>query len=341
MAPPRSIGGTPLGGTPIPIRPPHTKPTWPPVINPPDPVIPPGTPPGDIVPITVTPVDPNPPPPAAVIPPHGQPGVWSDGWMLFRQQGGAIVVDASTGSRSVTEVKQVFSDQRVAQSLVNQMLGLLWTSARATTIEPWPVRPASTMSKSLRGNTMPDITLADLAAQIQVLIINSEQVNSRLAAIEEHLAGAETEQPPAPPATDDDAEFWAQFLAAVDPDPETFEPEVFDFYARGRVLYQWRAEYTPTGKRIYPAVPVARKMDYIRKMWAADSAEAQPWIQAGVDRETAVYGILAGWCDEVFATGFGARPQSAILPLAGKSAADLFAKDIGGVVPGGTPGGDD
>ena len=230
-----------------------------------------------------------------------------------------------------------------AADIVNQILGVVGLAARATTVPPWPLSRAETTAKAVKGALMAaEVTLADLAAQIQVLMLNSEQVNSRLASIEEHLAGAETEQPPTPPApVDDDAEFWAQFLAAVDPDPETFEPEQFTWYDRGRVLYQWRAEYTPTGKRIYPVVPVARKMDYIRKMWAADSAEAQPWIQAGVDRETAVYGILAGYCDGVFESGFGARPMNDILPLAGKTAVTLFAKDIGGAVPGGTPGGND
>lgn len=183
-------------------------------------------------------------------------------------------------------------------------------------------------------------SLAEMFAAIQVLIANSEQVNTRLAAIEEHLAGV-TPEPPAQPPADDDAEFWAQFLAATDPDPETFEPEVFDFYSRGRVLYQWRAEYTPAGKRIYPRVLVVRKMDYIRRMYQPDSAEAQPWIQAGVPFETAVYGILAGYCDGVFDTGLGARPMNDILPLAGKSAADLFAKDIAAAGQGGTPSGNE
>lgn len=182
-----------------------------------------------------------------------------------------------------------------------------------------------------------EITLAEVLAQIQVLIVNSEQVNKRLSAIEEHLAGAETEQPPAPPA-DDDTEFWDQFCAAPDPDPEAFEPEMFTSYSRGRVLYQWRAQYTPLGKLYYPQYPVGLQMDYIRAMRDPASAQAARFIRHGVDFETAVYAILSGRCNDLFDSGFAARPDAQISIVAGKTAEQLFAADIAGDKQGGSPG---
>lgn len=183
-----------------------------------------------------------------------------------------------------------------------------------------------------------EITLAEVLAQIQVLIENSEQVNKRLLAIEEHLAGAEQEQPPAPPPANDDTEFWAQFIAAPDPDPETFEPERFLAYERGRVLYQWRANYTPLAKRVFRNV--AAEMALIRDIYADPAHPVALLFQRyGVDVECAVYSILSGSVDDLFDSGFGARPEAQIMALQGKSAADLFTRDIGQPTGGGTPSG--
>jgi hypothetical protein len=185
------------------------------------------------------------------------------------------------------------------------------------------------LAKSVDEESQP-IGLVDIWTSQQVLL-------EHVAAIEEALV-VKTPEPPKP--TDDDAEFWAQFLGAPDPDPETFEPEVFESYSRGRVLYQWRAEYAPTGKRIYPQVPVAKRMALIRDMAAApDSHDISVWCRAhGVDFETFVYAVLAGYCDGLLLdSGFGWRIDE-LTSLPGKTAADLFARDIAGAVDGGTPG---
>ena len=165
-------------------------------------------------------------------------------------------------------------------------------------------------------------------------------MNKRLSAIEEHLAGAEQEQPPAPPPANDDTEFWKQFIAAPDPDPGAFTPEVFSAYERGRVLYQWRAGYTPTGKRVFRNV--AAEMSLIRKMYDDPAChKAMMFQREGIDWETAVYAILSGSVDDLFSTDFAARPLNQIRALAGKDAAALFAADIAGDKQGGTPSGNE
>lgn len=303
--PPRSIGGTPLGGTPIPIRPPHTKPAWPPVKNPPDPVIPPDTPPVDIGPITVTPVDPNPPPPVAVAPPHGQPGVWSDGWMLFRQQGGAIVIDMSTGSRSLTEVKQVFSDQRVSQSLVNQMLGLLWTGAKATAVEPWPVR--ATAQKASKEKLMGTDLSQD--EKLDIFAATMESVAKDVRDIKAALVTYQAEQ------TED---HWAAAFglteepAGLDVPLETFSPEKAALYA----VFE---RSVINGSRTFvksDCVTLASTLTFGTAIDADGQRYLDLCVKYSVDRDVAIFALLTGLVDP-YEGGFTARLERDVAALAG------------------------
>lgn len=183
---------------------------------------------------------------------------------------------------------------------------------------------------------MAEITLADVLAQIQVLIVNSEQVNSRLGKIEEHLAGVTSETPP--PA-DDDAEFWKQFMAAPLPDPDTFKPEAFTVYERGRVLYQWLAQYTPKGARIY--TPVDKYMTLIRAMYADPLHPVSQAFQVeGISFESAVYAILSGRVDDAAATPtLASRWYGQVVALGKHDAQWMFDKDIAEAGQGGTPSG--
>ena len=344
-----TISGKPLSGPIVsgrPVRWPGPRPV------PPGSAIPPTTPPPDPGPIT--PPGPRGEPPPKVDPPDtvfpgGQPptpdpgptGIasdWSDACVLTQHYAGKYRVRAWVRGALVLDRTLGFAEM-IQQTYINECVHAHLRFAPNTDVEPWPSKPSTAAQKSAsKEKLMADgeITLAEVLAQIQVLILNSEQVNKRLSAIEEHLAGAETEQPPAPPV-DDDTEFWAQFTAAVDPDPATFEPEQFVAYERGRVLYQWRANFTPLAKRVYR--DVAAEMSLIRKMYDDPTCrEAMMFQREGIDWETAVYAILSGSVDDLFDTGFAARPLNQIRALAGKSSADLFAANIAGDKQGGTPG---
>ncbi len=305
IGPPRAIGGTPIGGTPIPIRPPHTKPTWPPVINPPDPVIPPGTPPVDPGPITVTPVDPNPPKPVEPVPPHGRPGVWSDGWMLFRQQGGAIVVDTSTGSRSVTEVKQVFSDQWVAQSLVNQMLGLLWTGAKATAVEPWPTRV--TAQKSSKEKLMGTDLSQD--EKLDIFAATMESVAKDVRDIKAALVTYQAEQ------TED---HWAVAFGLVE-EPLGLDVALDVFSPERAALYAVFGRSVINGSRTYAradCVTLASTLTFGTAIDADGQRYLDLCVKYGVDRDVAIYAPLTGLVDP-YEGGLGARLERDVAALAG------------------------
>lgn len=183
-----------------------------------------------------------------------------------------------------------------------------------------------------------EITLADVLAQLQVLIVNSEQVNSRLAAIEEHLAGAETEQPPAPPVSTD-VTFWDMFMAAPNPDPETWQPEAFTVYDRSRVLMQWRAQYSPKGVRVYQ--DVERQMSLIRHIYADPTDPVTvAFLEEGHTVESAVYAILSGRVDEIVqSVEFGTRQKDAVIRLGKHDAQWMFERDIAKAGQGGTPSG--
>ena len=342
-----TISGKPLSGPIVsgrPVRWPGPRPV------PPGSAIPPTTPPPDPGPIT--PPGPRGEPPPKVDPPDtvfpgGQPptpdpgpsGIasdWSDACVLTQHYAGkyrvrawvrgALVLDRTLGYTEMTQ-----------QAYINECVHAHLRFAPNTQTEPWPVRPGAGKSASkekLMADDKPTIEqelLAGLAELRHGLAILGDQI----AALTARLDG----QPPQPhaPAEDPDVEFWRMFFSTPLPDAETFTPEAFTSYDRGRVLYQWLANHTPLGKRIYR--DVAGEMATLRVMWEdSEDRRSLMFQEAGVDFETAVYAILSGRCDDLFATGFGARPRDQIAAIAGKSAADLFAADIAADKQGGTPG---
>lgn len=361
-----TISGKPLSGPIVsgrPVRWPGPRPV------PPGSAIPPTTPPPDPGPITPGPRG-EPPPkvdPPDTIYPGGQPptpdptpsGIapdWSDANVLTQHRAGQYRVRAWVRDALVLDRTLPFTGM-TQQTYINECVHAHLRFAPNTDVEPWPVRPG--MADSRKGMTGKERLMADtdkptaeqellaglaelrhglavLGDQIANMATGQAILGDQIAALTARLDGQPT-QPPAQPV-DDDAEFWEQFLAAADPDPERFEPETFTEYSRGRVLYQWRAEYTPLGKRIYPTYPVALQMDYIRAMADPASTQARLFIAQGIDREAATYAILSGRVNDLFDTGFSSRPHVQIAALAGKSAADLFAADIAADKQGGTPG---
>ena len=345
-----TISGKPLSGPIVsgrPVRWPGPRPV------PPGSAIPPTTPPPDPGPIT--PPGPRGEPPPKVDPPDtvfpgGQPptpdpgpsGIasdWSDACVLTQHYAGkyrvrawvrgALVLDRTLGYTEMTQ-----------QAYINECIHTYLRFAPNTQTEPWPVRPGAGKSASkekLMADDKPTIEqelLAGLAELRHGLAILGDQI----AALTARLDG----QPPQPhaPAEDPDVEFWRMFFSTPLPDAETFTPEAFTSYDRGRVLYQWLANHTPLGKRIYR--DVAGEMATLRVMWEdSEDRRSLMFQEAGVDFETAVYAILSGRCDDLFATGFGARPRDQIAAIAGKSAADLFAADIAADKQGGTPSGNE
>lgn len=344
-----TISGKPLSGPIVsgrPVRWPGPRPV------PPGSAIPPTTPPPDPGPITPPGPRGTPPPkvdPPDTITPGGQPptpdptptGIapdWSDACVLTQHYAGqyrirvwsrgAVVLDRTLGFTEMTQ-----------QAYINECVHTHLRFAPNTLVEPWPVRPGNAQKSASKEKLMADEKptveqeiLAGLAELRHGLAVLGDQI----AALTARFDAPVTPEPPAQPA-DDDAEFWRMFFSAPIPDPGAFAPEVFTQYDRGRVLYQWLANHTPLGKRIYR--DVAGEMATLRVMWEdSEDRRSLMFQEAGVDFETAVYAILSGRCDDLFATGFGARPRDQIAAIAGKSAADLFAADIAGDKQGGSPG---
>ena len=343
------ISGKPLSGPGRPVRWPGPRPV------PPGSAIPPTTPPPDPGPITPPGPRGTPPPkvdPPDTITPGGQPptpdptptGIapdWSDACVLVRHRAGSYWVDVWLGGRLVRA--SVIGFVSLNQDWLNRDIHGVLRFAPNTDVEPWPVRPG--MADSRKDMAGKEKLMADTPTIEQELLAGLAELRHGLADLGDQIAAltarldGQPTQPPAQPV-DDDAEFWAQFLAAADPDPETFEPEQFSAYSRGRVLYQWRANYTPLAKRVYR--DVAAEMTLIRKMYDDPACrEAMMFQREGIDWETAVYAILSGSVDDLFSTDFAARPLNQIRALAGKDAAALFAADIAGDKQGGTPSGNE
>jgi len=174
------------------------------------------------------------------------------------------------------------------------------------------------------------------AKEEKATAVTLEDVFAIVQQIQKDVADLKAGVPSEPKPVED---FWAWFVSQPNPDPAAFEPVTYEVYSRD-VLMQWRAQYSPLGVRVYGAVSVPNKMDYVRKMRDPLSPEAQIFIGNGVEQETAVYAILSGRCNEVFGSAgkLGDRAINDVLPLKGKTAEELFARDIAGAVAGGHAG---
>jgi len=258
--------------------------------------------------------------------------------VLVRHRAGSYWVDVWLGGRLVRA--SVIGFVSLNQDWLNRDIHGVLRFAPNTDVEPWPVRPG--MADSRKDMTGKETLMADKPTVEQEILAGLAELRHGLAILGDQIAALTARldgQPPQPhaPAEDPDVEFWRMFFSTPLPDAETFTPEAFTSYDRGRVLYQWLANHTPLGKRIYR--DVAGEMATLRVMWEdSEDRRSLMFQEAGVDFETAVYAILSGRCDDLFATGFGARPRDQIAAIAGKSAADLFAADIAADKQGGTPG---
>jgi len=268
--------------------------------------------------------------------------MWSDGWTVVRQHEGNLVLDASNGLHKAWPIQAVGEN---AADIVNQILGVVGLAARATTVPPWPLGRTETTAKAVKGALMAaEVTLADLAAQIQVLIVNSEQVNSRLAAIEEHLAGAETEQPPAPPATDE-LDLWATLLTTVEPPEWVTLPQTS--FNRERALTQAWWGYSPiNGSQVLYEPGATQRRSFLRAIYSSDSVDSMPPLEAqfwtlmekhGISWDEAAYAVLVGLIRPSEWGSFSARPDDEFISVAGKSLERLW-HDVADVRQGGGPG---
>lgn len=300
-------------------------------------------PPGPIV-IPASPPPGTPPAPAPTpLPPQYQPGYWSDGWAVVRQHEGNLVLDVSNGVRMTWPIGQASAS---ATAVINQALGVLGAPARATTVEPWPpARP--TLAKASKGALMADITLADVLAQIQVLILNSEQVNTRLAAIEEHLAGAAAEQPPAP-QPDASADVWDVVIAQTEPPAYVIEPQTaFD---KERAISQAWWGYSPiNGTRVvFPPVDEQRRQ-WLAEIWRAkkvsDLAPIQQrfWVllEKYLAVDAAFYAVLTGVVNPFKWGELGSRDENEFVEIKGKTLEQLWHMSADVRTGGGRVSGDE
>ena len=347
------ISGKPLSGPIVsgrPVRWPGPRPV------PPGSAIPPTTPPPDPGPIT--PPGPRGEPPPKVDPPDGiapggQPptpgptpsGIapdWSDANVLTQHRAGQYRVRAWVRDALVLDRTLPFTGM-TQQTYINECVHAHLRFAPNTQTEPWPVRPG--MADSRKDMTGKETLMADKPTVEQEILAGLAELRHGLAILGDQIAALTARldgQPPQPPAPaeDPDVEFWRMFFSTPIPDPGTFTPEVFTAYDRGRVLYQWLANHTPLGKRIYR--DVAGQMATLRVMWEdSEDRRSLMFQEAGLDFEAAVYAVLSGRCDDLFATGFGARPKDQILALTGKTAEQLLLADIAGDKQGGTPSGNE
>ena len=172
-----------------------------------------------------------------------------------------------------------------------------------------------------------EITLADVLAQIQVLIVNSEQVNKRLSAIEEHLAGVETEEPPVP-----ETDPWALALAQTE-EPAGLDRPLTQFSRVDAIEYAvWRRSPL-NGTRVGSEETHARNLAVVRDIYQATTTDeiqdptARKYFKlastAGANLDVILWAPLVGLVD-LFPTGFQHLDETAIQALAGTNKSDGF-----------------
>lgn len=186
-------------------------------------------------------------------------------------------------------------------------------------------------------------------------------ISDRLTAIETYIKTIETKpdvEPPVNPPVDD---FWSKIFSLESywspswkPDSDSIvyvtEPmDINNFNRKEVFLRGWAGVNVRGVKSVYDKATLKKRQDLVRRLGQAGAAAtelpdpygavAKAAIKVGLDFDTFAYAILHGWINP-FEAGFGARLEDALLEVQGKSAEDLFKKDLANA-PGGTPGGND
>lgn len=189
-------------------------------------------------------------------------------------------------------------------------------------------------------------SLAEIFAAVQVLIVNGEQVNNRLAAIEEHLAGAVTEEPPTPDPEETD--LWASLLGATEEPGWVMLPQ--PLFSREKALTQAWWGYSPiNGSQVLFEPDATKRRSFLRAIWLSDSVDSMPPLEAqfwtlmqrhGISWDEAAYAVLVGLIRPFDWGGLSGRADDEFVIVAGKSLERLW-HDVADIRGGGTPSGNE
>lgn len=281
--PPIRKGKPPVGPPAPPVKPPL----------PPGPPRPPG-------PIVITPG--GPPPPPEPLPTQYQPGMWSDGWVVVRQHEGSLVLDGSNGMHVLYDVRNAGSS---AADIVNQILGVVGLAARATTVEPWPVR--YTAQKASKEKLMGTDLSQD--EKLDIFAATMESVAKDVRDIKAALVTYQAEQ------TED---HWAAAFGLTE-EPAGLDVPLDVFTPERAALYAVFERSVINGSRTFvksDCVTLASTLTFGTAIDETGQKYLDLCVKYSVDRDVAIYSLLTGLVNP-YEGGLGARLERDVSALAG------------------------